>query len=101
MVVGLGTDGHLYVLADVSDKLTPGKAMRRAIAAYHEWEADRIVCEVNNGGDFIEELVHTIDENIPYRSVHASRGKQVRAEPIVTLPLHAARPTGIVERLLP
>lgn len=85
IVVGLGSDGHLYVLADLSDKLTPGKAMKRAIAAYYEWEADRIVCEVNNGGDFIEELVHTIDENIPYRSVHASRGKQVRAEPISSI----------------
>jgi phage terminase large subunit-like protein len=82
IVVGQGSDGHLYVLADHSDKLTPGKAMRKAIAAYYEWEADKIVCEVNNGGDFVEELLRTIDENIPYRSVHASRGKQVRAEPI-------------------
>jgi phage terminase large subunit-like protein len=85
IVVGLGTDGHLYILADVSGKMTPGKAMRRAIAAYYEWEADRIVCEVNNGGDFVEELVRTLDENVPYRSVHASRGKQVRAEPISSI----------------
>ena len=48
----------------------------------HVDEADRIIGEANNGGDFIEELLRTVDENVPYRTVTASRGKQVRAEPI-------------------
>jgi phage terminase large subunit-like protein len=81
MVVGLGTDGHIYLLDDLSGRMTPNKAMRTAVAAYYEWEADRIVGEMNNGGDFIEALLHTEDENVPYRTVVASRGKQVRAEP--------------------
>jgi phage terminase large subunit-like protein len=82
MVVGLGTDGHVYLLADLSDRMTPGKAMRCAVQAYYEYDADRIIGEQNNGGDFIEELLRTVDEGVPYRTVTASRGKQVRAEPV-------------------
>jgi len=82
MVVGLGTDGHIYLIEDLSDRMTPGKAMRVAVRAYYEWQADRIIGEVNNGGDFIEELLRTVEENVPYRTVVASRGKAVRAEPI-------------------
>lgn len=82
MVVGLGTNGHVYLLEDLSGRMTPGKAMRAAVQAYYEHEADRIVGEINNGGDFIEELLRTVDENVSYRTVTASRGKAVRAEPI-------------------
>jgi len=82
VVVGLGSDGHVYLLDDLSGRMTPGKAMRAAVNAYYTWEADRIVGEMNNGGDFIEELLRTVDENVPYRTVTASRGKQVRAEPV-------------------
>lgn len=85
MVVGLGRDHEVYLLEDLSGRMTPGKAMRVAVAAYYEWEADRLVGEANNGGDFIEELLHTVDENVPYRKVIASRGKAVRAEPASSL----------------
>jgi len=82
MVVALGADGQVYLLEDLSGRMTPGAAMRCAVKAYYEHEADRIIGEANNGGDFIEELLRTIDENVPYRTVTASRGKAVRAEPI-------------------
>ena len=52
---------------------------------YKRYECDRIVAEVNNGGDLIERLLRTQDETIPYTSVRASRGKMVRAEPISAL----------------
>ena len=44
-----------------------------------------IVAEVNNGGDLVERLLRSIERNIPYKSVHATRGKMVRAEPISAL----------------
>ena len=47
--------------------------------------ADRIVAEVNNGGDLVERIIRTVDNNIPYTAVRASRGKMVRAEPIAAL----------------
>jgi len=46
---------------------------------------DRIVGEVNNGGDLIENVLRTVDPQVSYRSVHASRGKYLRAEPIAAL----------------
>lgn len=100
IVMGIGGDGHLYLLEDLSGRLTPGKAMRTAIRAYYEWEAERIVCEVNNGGDFAEELLRTFDENVSYRSVHASRGKQVRAEPVSAIyEQHRAHHVGAFPQL--
>ena len=58
---------------------------RRAIELYREYEADRIIGEVNNGGDLIETLLRSIDRDIPFRAVRASKGKIKRAEPIAAL----------------
>jgi len=85
MVVGTGVDSFYYVLADRSARLSPDGWARRAIQAYIDFKADRIIGEVNNGGEMIEFTLRTIDRNIPYKAVHASRGKQVRAEPIAAL----------------
>src|SRR5205807_8961541 len=56
-----------------------------AIALYRQHKADRIVAEVNNGGDMVEATLRMIDPNVPYTAVHASRGKVVRAEPVAAL----------------
>lgn len=85
VVAGLGHDGRGYVLADRSTKAHPSDWARRAIAAFDEFGADRIVAEVNNGGELVETVLRTIRPSIPYRAVHASRGKRTRAEPIAAL----------------
>lgn len=85
VVVGRGTDKHLYVIADHSLRGTPSEWGHKAIYAYHLAEADRIVAEVNNGGEIIESLLRNIDPTIPYKAVRASRGKQIRAEPVAAL----------------
>jgi len=82
VVCGLGVDGHGYVLADKSMMGTPDQWARRAVAAYHEFQADRIVAEVNQGGEMVERVLRTVDEDIPYKKVRASKGKLARAEPI-------------------
>lgn len=74
-----------YVLADFTCHVSPDQWIKKAIAAYHEFEADAIIGEVNNGGDLIKTLLKTQDETVPFKSVHASRGKATRAEPIVSL----------------
>ena len=56
-----------------------------AVAAFHRWQADRIVAEVNNGGDLVEHTVRTVDANVPLTQVRASRGKIARAEPVAAL----------------
>jgi len=85
VVVGKDSHNRFYVLEDLSGRHSADKWGRIAIRAYYEWEADRIVAEVNNGGDLVERLIRTIDTNVPYRSVRASRGKMMRAEPIAAL----------------
>jgi predicted phage terminase large subunit-like protein len=82
---GLGIDGRYYVLADRSGIMSPDKWGNRAINLFHEFSADRIVAEVNNGGDLVETVLRTIERNIPYSGVTASRGKITRAEPIAAL----------------
>lgn len=57
----------------------------QAVALYHKWSADRIVAEVNNGGALVETVIRTLDRNVSYRAVHASRGKFTRAEPVSSL----------------
>lgn len=85
VVAGRGHDGHLYVLEDLTMKGTPHACMRKAVNAFHRVQADRIIAEVNAGGDYLENVLRTVDENVPYKSVRASRGKSVRAEPISAL----------------
>lgn len=85
IVAGLDALGQGHILADRSCRLSPDGWARRAIEAYREFGADRIVAEVNNGGDLVETVLRVVDTNIPYTAVHASRGKRVRAEPIAAL----------------
>lgn len=85
VVAGAGVDGHAYVLADLTCRLSPDGWARRAVTAYHAHAADRIIAEVNNGGDLVEHILKTVDGRLPYRAIHASRGKRVRAEPIAAL----------------
>jgi phage terminase large subunit-like protein len=96
IVAGLGHDNHGYVLEDVSAPGTPDAAARKAIAAYDRWHADRVVGEVNNGGEWIGQTITTTaaamhreglrdSAEVAYTAVRASRGKQTRAEPVSAL----------------
>lgn len=82
VAMGLGEDGHGYLLRDASLRASPLGWAERAIQVYHDLEADRVVAEVNNGGDMVELTLRTVDHTIPYKSLTASRGKQTRAEPV-------------------
>lgn len=79
------TETHAFVLADRSGRFSPDEWARRAIALYDEVEGDRIVAEDNFGKDMVEFTVRTVDHSVPFKRVHASKGKRVRAEPIAAL----------------
>jgi phage terminase large subunit-like protein len=90
-IVVVGTDGQRgYVLADLSGRYTPAEWARRALEAYRTFKADRIIAEVNNGGALVEANLSSFKDdarglngkNVPFKAVHASRGKAIRAEPI-------------------
>ena len=55
------------------------------MSLYDAHGADRIIAEVNNGGDLVERVIRTVDSSVPYRAVRASRGKVTRAEPVAAL----------------
>lgn len=85
IVAGLGYDGHGYVIEDLTCRASPDGWGRRAVDAYHRYRADRIIAEVNQGGDMVEHVIRTVDPTASYRKVHATRGKLTRAEPIAAL----------------
>ena len=85
VVAAIGEDNKYYVLEDASLRGSPDTWARRAVDLYYKHGADRIIAEVNNGGDLVERLIKTVDRQVPYKKVHASRGKMIRAEPIAAL----------------
>lgn len=85
VVAGIGADGHGYVLDDLSGRHSPLEWARRAIGALRTYQGDRIVAEVNNGGALVEVNLRTVDRLVPYKAVHAAKGKRTRAEPIAAL----------------
>jgi phage terminase large subunit-like protein len=76
---------RFYVLQDASGRYTPQEWATKAVSLYNEYDADRIIGEVNNGGDMVEAVIRNVAPNVSYRKVHASRGKAARAEPIAAL----------------
>jgi len=85
IIAGLGVNGHGYIFEDLSGGMTPHETCVAAINAFTLWGADRIVAEANNGGDWIELALRQVKQNISYKKLHASRGKQARAEPVAAL----------------
>ena len=85
VVAGRDSDGHAYILADLSGKFSPEGWARRAIDAFRRHRADRVIAEVNFGAGMVEATLRAVDRSIPFKAVHASRGKAARAEPVVAL----------------
>lgn len=91
VVVGAVTQGPVqdwraYVLEDATvSAASPTVWAKAAIEAQARWEADKIVAEVNQGGDLVETVLRQVDPLVPYKSVRASRGKAARAEPVAAL----------------
>lgn len=77
-----------YVIEDNSIQGSPKTWATAAVTAYHKHKADCIVAEDNNGGEMVSEVLATVDPDIRVRRVHASRGKQTRAEPVAAVYEH-------------
>lgn len=83
----LENDGnyHYYVLADRSLKASPNEWASVVAKTFHTFQADRIVAETNQGGDLVAGTLYTVDPTLAVKTVHATRGKLVRAEPVAAL----------------
>lgn len=85
-IVTAGRSGdEYYVLADDSLQASPLQWAAAAVTAYHRHRADRIVAEANQGGEMVANTIATVDRTVPVTLVHASRGKQTRAEPVAAI----------------
>lgn len=91
---GVADNGHGYILEDRSGIYKPLERddkggltgwAAEAVALLRAKKADRIIAEVNNGGEMVESTIRVVDANAPYKAVHASRGKAIRAEPVSAL----------------
>ncbi len=97
VVAALDEADRAVVLCDATlAAARPQDWAERAVALYRDYEADCIVAEVNQGGDMVVAVLHTVDPAVPVREVRASRGKWLRAEPVAALyaqgrVVHAAR----------
>ncbi len=85
IVAGLGQDNKVYILHDASGVYPPTQLASTVAATYHHWQADRIIAEVNNGGDLVASLLRVYDASLPITPVRASVGKRARAEPVAAL----------------
>lgn len=85
IVAAIAGNGHGYVLADRSLRGTPLEWATAAVRAFGEFTADRIVAEVNQGGEMVTHVLRTVDRNVPISTVHAARSKHTRAEPVAAL----------------
>lgn len=85
-IVAAGKVGdHVFVLADSSVQGSPLTWGSETVTTYHTYKANRIVAEGNNGGEMVSLTIHTVDKTVPIDIVHASRGKQTRAEPVAAI----------------
>jgi len=85
IVAGVGVDENFYILEDLSGRYRPNEWAEKVIEAYDRYGADRVVAEVNQGGDMVENTLRMVDARISYKGVRATKGKILRAEPISAL----------------
>ena len=71
--------GHGWVLADLSGRYPPAEWAKAVVAAYHAHRADRVVAEVNNGGEMVEATLRVVDPNPGlYRGARVARQDRPR-----------------------
>lgn len=86
VVAGLGPEGRAYVIRDATlEQAAPTQWARAVVGAYHGAGADRVVAEVNQGGELVAAMIAQVDNAVPVRMVRATRGKWLRAEPVAAL----------------
>jgi phage terminase large subunit-like protein len=86
VAAGIDAERRGHVLVDATaERLSPARWAKRVVELFHRLDADRIVAEVNQGGDMVEAVIRQADESVPVQKVRANRGKLLRAEPVAAL----------------
>jgi hypothetical protein len=82
---GIDERGNIYVLTDLSGQYSPYKWGSTTVSEYNRLGANDVVAETNYGGKMVVSTIHNVNKMIRVKEVHASRGKEIRAEPVVAL----------------
>jgi phage terminase large subunit-like protein len=86
VVAGMDEAGRGVVLADCSvTGASPAGWAGAVVRAFKRFDADRVIAEVNQGGDMVTAMLKSVDANLPVSTVRATRGKFLRAEPVAAL----------------
>ncbi len=86
VVAGMEQNGRAVVLADCSVAAASPAAWANAVVkAFRRFDADRVVAEINQGGDMVTAMLRSVDASLPVTTVRATRGKYLRAEPVAAL----------------
>jgi phage terminase large subunit-like protein len=86
VAVGLDAEGRAVVLADGSvEGASPTRWAEAVARLYRRFDADCVVAEINQGGDMVASVLRTVEPTLPVRTVRATRGKWLRAEPVAAL----------------
>ena len=97
--------GRAVVLADCSQAAaSPAGWAQAVVKAYRRFAADRIVAEINQGGEMVTAMLRSVDAQLPVATVRATRGKFLRAEPVAALyeqgrVLHAGRFSALEDQM--
>ena len=85
IVAAVGEDNRGYILDDATCRESPNGWARMAVACFDRYQGNCIVGEINNGGDMVAAVVRAVRPTVPFKEVHASKGKWTRAEPVAAL----------------
>ena len=86
VAAGVSEAGIGHVLADASIRgARPTDWAARAIGLYASLDADCLVAEINQGGEMVTTILREVDPSVPVKTVRATRGKWLRAEPVAAL----------------
>jgi phage terminase large subunit-like protein len=85
IVAGLGEDRHVYVLEDKSGKYGPAKWAEIACSLYHQYKCSYVILESNQGGNLLSSNINNFDPSVRTKLIHATVGKAVRFEPVVSV----------------
>ena len=86
IIAGMGVDDRVYILEDATlERAKPLSWARGVVNMYYKYEADRLIVEVNQGGDMVDTIIRQVDKTVPVSAVRATRGKWLRAEPVAAL----------------
>lgn len=85
MVVAGKIGKEYYILEDASGVMSPSEWVSKSIILYHNYKANKIIYESNQGGDMVKTMIRQIDPTVAISDVRATRGKYLRAEPVASL----------------